>query len=292
MPPRAKKFVLLIFGLLAVVLILLGILLSQESQGKIEGVKGLEIYYFDVGQGDSIFIKTPYGQKILIDGGPDNTVIRRLSEVLPFYDKSIDIMISTHPHADHVTGLVEVLKRYKVGKVYYTGVLHTSADYLRWLELINEKDIEMQIVKDAFDLELGPDLKLEFLYPLSDLTNQKVENLNNVSIINRLVYKNKSFLFTGDAEKEVEEELLQENFNLQADILKAGHHGSKTASSEEFLQAVDPEITVIQCGKDNDFGHPHLRTIRNLEKLGIEIRRNDLESTITVLTDGDSLEVR
>lgn len=292
MPPRAKKFAFLILGLLLIVLILLAVILTQEGKSNSQNISNLKIHYFDIGQGDSVLIETPYEQRILIDGGPDNTVVRRLGEALPFFERNIDVMILSHPHSDHVTGLVEVLKRYKVEKIYHTGVLHTSSDYLRWLELIKQKKIDMQIIKTSFDLELGEDLKLEFLYPLRDLTDKKVENLNNASIVNRLVYKNRSFLFTGDAEKEVEEELLSKDFDLKADVLKAGHHGSSSSSAEEFLKAVNPQFAVIQCGRDNDFGHPHLRVIRNLEDLGIGIKRNDLQGTITVLTDGNNLEIK
>ncbi len=249
--------------------------------------KTLEAHFLDVGQGDAIYIRTPDEVDVLIDGGPDNNLLSRLGQVMPFYDHRIDIMILTHPHADHVTGLVEVLKRYEVGEIYYTGVLHSTADYLTWLRLIEEKGIPLKIVQSFFELRLDDNIDLQFLYPDHSLINKKVAELNNSSIVNRLVYNNIEIMLTGDAEAEVEEHLLVSGHDLSADIFKAGHHGSSSSSSEEFVRAVDPEAVIIQSGQDNAFGHPHLRSLRLFERLNLNIYRNDLLGTISVYTDGD-----
>ncbi|MFH0779291.1 MAG: ComEC/Rec2 family competence protein [Parcubacteria group bacterium] len=269
----------------------------------------LHVYFLDVGQGDAEFIRTPDGENILIDGGPDNKVLDSLGKVMPFYDRQIDVMILTHPHADHVTGLVEVLRRYDVKSVYYTAVLQTTPDYLTWLKEINDRKIPLFIVKKPFDLQLG-DVTLKFLYPTRDLTNARVSNLNNSSIVNELIYKNEKFLFTGDLEQEGEKELLaayqptpsvesmKSNNNatapplnniLSAEVLKVGHHGSNTASSEELLKAVEPKIAVIEVGQDNKFGHPHLITLKRLERFNAEILRTDLMGTIKFDSDGEKV---
>lgn len=294
--PRLKKLLLFICGLLAIVLVLLGILLFQQKQGR--GI--LEIDFLDVGQGDSILIKTPQGDDILIDGGPDASVLDRLGRNLPFYDRDIELMILTHPHSDHVAGLVEVLKRYEVKRVLYTGALHTSPDYLEWLKIIKEKNIPMETVKVGNRFQFGTDLYLDILYPFEELTNQKFKELNDSSIVSRLVYGQTSFLLTGDAPQEVEEKLLQSAGAgapvypltlLKADVLKVGHHGSRYSSSLEFLEAVKPQYAVIQVGKDNKFGHPHLVILRRLENLGIKIFRTDLDGEIRIKSDGNILEV-
>jgi len=266
--------------------------LAQESL--------LKIHFLDVGQGDAIYIRTPEGQDILIDGGPDNQVVQELSQVMPFWDHEIDIMILTHPHADHVTGLTEVLRRYEVKQIYHTGVTYSTQTYLNWLHEIEQQQVPLQIVQSEFALDLETDLILDFLYPNQSFLNQKVDNLNNTSIVNRLVYKNTRFLFMGDAEQEVDEELVEtqsfyfaqdDNASLQADLIKIAHHGSKDSSTQEFLEKVNPEFAVITCGKDNDFYFPHFRVLHRLEKLGVKIFRTDLHGRITAISDGAQIKV-
>jgi len=294
----------------------------------------LKVIFFDIGQGDSALILTPQGKKILVDGGPDDKVLSKLGKYLPLRDKKIDVMILTHPHADHLEGLISVLRRYEVGEVYYSGMIHTTAGFLEWLKLIKEKDISMKIIKKRETVEIGG-VNLDFLYPDRDLSLGAVSsaagtaggngatdisdseqeskyksngNLNNTSVVFKLSFGRTSFLFMGDAEKEVEEILLKkcgDNINdnikeealnkvktengdcfLKADVLKAGHHGSHTSSGEEFLRAVKPKQAIISVGKDNDYGHPHLRVLRRLERLGIKILRTDEIGDIEMMSDG------
>lgn len=260
---------------------------SQTTQGGL-----LHIYYLNVGQGDSILINTPYGQNILIDGGPDNSVINELGKVMPFWDKTIDMMILTHPHADHIVGLVEVLRRYQVKQVYYTGVVYSTAEFLEWLQEIQTQKIPLFIVKEHSTVTLGDDLKLEFLYPLEDLSGKKVSDVNNSSIVARLIYKNQKFLFTGDLQEEGESEMVAEERELlSSTILKVGHHGSSTSTSDAFLAAVSPVTGIIPCGLDNKFGHPHLRTVKRLERSNVEILRTDQLGTISIASDGDKVWV-
>ena len=248
----------------------------------------LEVVFFDIGQGDAILIKTPFGQNVLIDGGPDNTVIKRLSENLAWWDKKIDLMILTHPHDDHVSGLIDVIKRYKVEKILYTGVVHSSPNYLVWLELIRDRKIPLTIIDRPQIIEFGENCELQIIYPRESLLGKEVSNLNNSSIVIQLVYGQTKFLLAGDIELEAEQELLASGIDLSANIFKANHHGSDTSNSKEFLQAVQPEIVVIQVG-DNNFGHPSRRVIKRLERIGAQIFRNDLDGTVKLISDGESI---
>ena len=255
---------------------------SKEEKGK------LVVNFFDVGQGDSIFIKTPNNQKILIDGGPDNGVLAKLGKNLPFYDKEIDLMILTHPHSDHLVGLVEVLKRYKVKKIISTGVIHTTPEYLAWLEEIKGQKIPLETAIAGQVLDFGGETKMEILYPLENLTGQSVDDLNNTSIVSKLTFKNNLFLFMGDAEVTAEEKIIASGADLKADILKIGHHGSKNATSESFLEKVDPQSTVISVGAKNKFGHPSGLVVNRLKREGIEILRTDERGDIKFLGDGEN----
>ncbi len=276
--------ILLILGIVFVLISIPVFLWAYDSP------ENLEVDFLDVGQGDAILIKAPAGQNILIDGGPDSKIIDCLSRELPWWDRTIDLMILTHPHDDHVSGLIEVLRRYEVKKIIYTGVPHNSPNFLKWLEIIREKKISMIIIDHEQKIILGPDCFLEFLYPDQAIFGKEATNLNNTSIINKLIYKNNKFLFMGDAELELENNLLGRNLDLSADILKIGHHGSDTSSSEEFLRAVNPKIALIEVGENNKFNHPSLRVLKRLERMNIKIYRTDLDATIRIISDGDNLK--
>lgn len=254
----------------------------------------LELSYLDVGQGDSILIKTPYGQNILVDGGPDDKVISELNKNMAWWDRRIDLMILSHPHDDHVNGLTEVLKRYSVKRIVYTGVVHSSPNYLRFLEKVRDKKIPLTIIDRPQIISLGDELFIDILYPRKSILGKEVDNINSSSIVMRLVFKETSFLFSGDAEIEVEEELVElfdEGYNiLDSDVFKAGHHGSDTSNSQNFLEVINPEIVIIQVGEDNDFGHPSLRAIKRFERIGAEVFRNDMLGGISLISDGYSVK--
>lgn len=256
-----------------------------------EWSKKLEIDFLDVGQGDAELIKTPFNQNILIDGGPDNTILRRLGENLPWYDRMIDLMILTHPHEDHVAGLVEVLKRYKVKKILYTGVVYEAPVYQSWLELVKSKNIETVIIDRPQTIQLGDDCSLEIIWPSQPLAGLGAAELNDTSIVAKLKYKQNSFLFMGDLQIDKEQELIKNNVNLQTNVLKVGHHGSDTASSEEFLEKVKPQIAIIEVGQKNDFGLPSLRVIKKLERIGATIHRTDQTGTVKMTSDGINIVI-
>lgn len=249
----------------------------------------LEVDFLDVGQGDAILIKTPAGQNILIDGGPDRTVIKRLGKNLSWWDKQIDLMILTHPHDDHASGLIDVVKRYNVKKIIYNGVVHNGPNYLTWLKLIRDKNIKTTIIDRPQVIKLSGDCQLEIIYPRESLAGKEVENLNNSSLVVRLVYGQTKFLFVGDLEELGEEKLLDDKIDLTADVLKIGHHGADTSSSQRFLEKINPRLAIISVGLKNDFGHPSLRVIKRLERLGIKVLRTDQIGTIKVISDSQKI---
>jgi len=238
------------------------------------------VVFFDVGQGDATFIQDQAGHQILIDGGEGDLVLDKLGEILPFFDRSLDLVILTHPHRDHVEGLVSVLKRYKVDLVLYTGVEYTSPYYQEFEELLLKKKIIFAFSHHNQRISLADGAYIDILFPWEAMDGKEVENLNNTSIVCRLVRGPEEYLLVGDAEKEVEAELIQNNVYLQSDVLRVGHHGSKTSSTVDFLRAVEPEVAIISVGKENRFNHPHQDVLERLENFGIEVFRTDLEGDI------------
>ena len=210
MPKRLAKLLFLVFILLA--LGLLALAGWQFLPGKLNigwaRDQDLQISFFDIGQGDAALIKSPSGHNILIDGGPGSKILECLPKELSWYDQTIDLMILTHPHSDHVDGLIPVLKRYDVKQILSTGVVHSSPTYLAWLDIVREQNIPLVIVDREQIINLGNDCLLQLIYPLTNLAGREVNNLNNSSIVARLTYKDTSFLFMGDAEIEVEQELI------------------------------------------------------------------------------------
>jgi len=247
----------------------------------------LEVTFFDVGQGDAIFIETSQGHQILVDGGPDSTVIKKLGAEMPFWDRSIDLIVLTHPEHDHIAGLLEVLRRYQVENILWTGILRDTAEYQEWQRLIEEEGAEIHIAKAG--LSVGPGFtEIKILFPFEILEGQEIKNTNNTSVILRLDFGDNSFLLTGDAYKSIERKLLGKGIDV--DILKVGHHGSKTSSAEDFIAEVSPETAVISAGRDNKYDHPHPETLETLEKYGIKVFRTDIEGDIKIITNGRTYE--
>ncbi len=270
----SKKIRKIVAIILASLLVLLIYLFFQLNDWR------FHIYFFDVGQGDSILIKTPENHQILIDGGSGNSVLRGLASVMPFFDKSLDMVVLTHPHADHVQGLVEVLKKYDVGEILITGVTFEDSNYEEFLDVILEKKIPVFLANSEDDFLFG-DVFFDVLYPFKQMPFEEVKNLNNSSVVIKVSHKNHLILLTGDLEKDKEAELLKSGYDLKSYILKAGHHGSKSASSPEFLNEVEPEIVVISCGKNNSYGHPHEEALKNFSDVNVEkIYRTDMDGMV------------
>lgn len=258
---------------------------------ELAGTRSLEVVFFAIGQGDSIFIESPQGHQILIDGGPDSTVLRKLTRVMPFWDRTIDLVILTHPQKDHLFGLVEVLERYKVENILWTGVAADTFLYREWLKKLKQERANIHFAKAGQRIRAG-NWQMVILYPFEDLENQKVKELNDSSIVARLVFGRNSFLFIGDLSQSKEKEIIEEfsPSSLDSDVLKVGHHGSKTSSSREFLETVTPEFAVISVGK-NHFGHPHEEVLKRLKEVGAKVLRTDREGDIVIKTDGSHLRV-
>ena len=294
---QTKKINYSILGVLLIVTIFIWSALFSQTPDNI-----LEVTFFDVGQGDAIFIETSYGRQVLIDGGPDKTILDKLSQTMPFYDRTIDLLILTHPDADHITGLVEVLNYYQVGHILTSGLKKDTAVYQRWRNLIEERNIPVTIAQTGQGVIVQEGIVLEILWPEQSLIKSLSKNTNNVSIVGQLVYNQTEFLLTGDIEKEIEQRLLNQDWNLASDILKVPHHGSKTSASYNFLKAVNPQISIISVGANNRYKHPHAVVLEQLKDLmtcpalflsqkWCGVYRTDRNGDIRVITDGTLFEI-
>jgi len=250
----------------------------------------LRVFFLDVGQGDSILIETPEKQYVLVDGGPDGSVLQQLGDVLPFYARTIDLVILSHPHADHINGLVDVLKTYSIKQILITGAKFSDPAYDEFLELSRQKKIEIIIADGSFDFTLG-NAVFDLLYPFSSIQGQSFSNINNSSIAFRLIYGNVFIFLAGDLETEGEEKILEKGLIVRSDVMKASHHGSRTASSEKFTAQVKPLAAIICSGEGNSFGHPHIEALHNIKKQTNKIFRTDLHGRVILSTDGKSLEI-
>lgn len=271
-----KRFKILI-AVLAILFLLVGFFYFLTVENK---EAGLKVYFFDVGQGDSILIQTPQKHNILIDGGPDGKTIGKIKRSLPWWDRTIDLMILTHPHEDHVAGLLDVVKGYKIERIMYTGVVHNSPVYLEWLKLVREKKIPLILIDSPQKIVLGPKCDLDIFYPNKPLSGQAVKNVNNSSIVGMLECEQKKILLAGDIEKEIEDLLLESKTDLKADIYKASHHGSNTSNTKKFLDQVKPEIVVVSVGTENKFGHPSPDVLSEIIRSGAIVYRTDIDKDI------------
>lgn len=262
----------------------------------LNSTQALEVNFLNVGQGDAIFMVSPQSHQILIDGGPDSTILEKLAKEMPFWDRTIDLIILTHPERDHMVGLIEVLKRYRVENILWTGVVRNTPEYQEWLKLIEKEEARIKIAKAGQKIKLSPlnpdkSIYFDILLPFDDVSGQNFKNSNDTSIVTKLVFKNTAFLFTGDISSNGEEKLISANLRLESDVLKVSHHGSKYSTSENFLENVLPEIAVIQVG-ENSYGHPTKEVLERLEKFGIKIVRTDLDGDIKIFSDGKNLKIK
>ena len=240
----------------------------------------LQLHILDIGQGDAILITTPEQHHILIDGGPGRSVLTELSAKLPQLFREIDLLVLTHPHLDHMEGLIPVLQRFQVHQILMSAPHYDSLVYEAFLKEI--QDYPIHLARADQDFQLGS-VTLDVLYPFESLLGQEIENINNASPVIHLTQGEHSILLTGDAEQEVEAELLSQGIPLQADILKAGHHGSRTSSTLPFLEAVNPEVILISSGEGNSFGHPHPETLEKAEDLDLQVHRTDLDGSVSFI---------
>ena len=255
----------------------------------VESRRNFVINFFDVGQGDGIFFELPNHVQVLIDGGPGSSVLSKLGSMMWFWDHTIDLVILTHPHADHVDGLIDVLKRYDVGMIIESGSFYPTPDYDEWNTLVRQKKIPVVYARKGQYVALSDMATFHILSPQKEVVGKRFTNIHDSMVVSKLVYGSTTMLFTGDAEKIVEYNLISSGISLVADILKAGHHGSKTSTTQGFLDAVRPRFAVISVGKKNYYGHPHTDVVDRIQASGIDLFRTDIHGDVEFMSDGKNI---
>ncbi len=249
----------------------------------------LKVTFFDVGQGDATLIETPDGVQVLIDGGRDGTVVRKLSDELGFFDRTLDMVVGTHPDSDHIGGLNDVFRRYNVARVITSENTGESGAATEYLNFIKQFDGEVIYARRGQTYKLGASTTMEILFPDRD---PSLLESNTASIILQIQYGETEFLFTGDAPKGVEDYLvIQDAPGLESEVLKIGHHGSDTSTSELFLNVVQPQYGVVSAGENNRYGHPHSEVSDRLAKKGVIELGTLGQGDVTFYSDGTSVWV-
>jgi len=279
-----KKYGLLIFiFLLLSATIFIFYLDFQDSHRK------LTFAMLDIGQGDALFIESPTGTQILVDGGPPKKILSALASVMSPFDRSIDAIIITNPDQDHIGGFLDVLKIYKVDRVFEPGTISDSKIYQNLKDEIKIKNISKILAKKGMRLHFGGGAVMDILFPDRDMSGWE---RNDGSVVARLSYGNTSIMLTGDATTKTEKIILSgtPKVALASDILKVGHHGSRTSTSYAFVQAVAPEYAIISDGEDNKYGHPHKETLDILAQFKAKVMRTDLFGTVVMKSDGKNVK--
>lgn len=275
-----KKYFLLFCTIF--LLVIVGFLFYTDWQNS---NRKMTFAMLDIGQGDALFVESPSGTQMLVDGGPIHSILAPLSKVMPLYDKKIDVLMITNPDADHIGGFIDILKNYEVSYIIEPGTFNKSKTYATIEQLVKEKNVKKIIATKGMVLDLGAGAKTEILFPDRDVSYWST---NDGSIVSKLTYGKNSIMLMGDSTKMTEAIVLSENSAqfLKSDILKIGHHGSHTSSSQSFVQAVAPTYALISDAKGNSYGHPHQETLDTLNSFGIKILRTDLLGTIIFKSDG------
>lgn len=274
-----------VVGLILIVLAVTTSHASDQSDGL------LHVSFLDVGQGDSILIQAPNGNQVLVDGGKPGSVLSELGRVLPFYDRTIDVIVATHPHADHIGGLIDVLDRFEVGMVVEAYETYDSSEFRNWQKaVINEGALRVEALAGK-QISLGNETTLTVLYPFNSAAETRTTKPHEDIVVAMLQYKNVRVLLTGDMETKVEQALITKGLDIDADVLKVGHHGSNTSTSTSFVSVVSPQTAVIQVGARNVYRHPHPTVIQRLENAAIKLYRTDTNGTVTLTSDGDTFSI-
>jgi competence protein ComEC len=254
----------------------------EQSEGN------LNVHFLDVGQADCVLIQAPTGENMLIDAGNNADADTIVSYLNTQGVKKVDVLIGTHPHEDHIGSLDTVIDTFEIGKIYMPKVTHNTKTFQDVLIAIKNKGLKISTAFGGTSINFSPAMKVEMVAPNSS----KYESLNNYSAVIKFTYGKTSFLFTGDAEEVSENEMLAQKYDLKADVLKVGHHGSSSSTTESFLKAVSPKYAVISVGKGNDYGHPHKEVLKRLLDGDICVLRTDELGTIIFTTDGENLRRR
>lgn len=258
--------------------------LKEDSKIEIPAVASsnsglMRIHFLDVGQADSTFIELANGQTMLIDAGRSDNASTIVNYIKDLHCETIDYVVASHPHDDHIGGMATVLDNFNIGKMYMPKQAHTISAFTNMLDVIERKHIDLYTAKAGTNILSNGIIDIDVLSPFVDSNS----NLNNVSAVVRITYGKSIMLFTGDAEKLIEDQLLDSE--IDADILKVGHHGAGSSSSNGFIKAVSPEVAVISVGEGNPYGHPHADTLAILNEVGANVYRTDEQGTIIVTAD-------
>lgn len=275
----------IIWLLVAMLLVLTGCTEVTETTPAVAG-KEMSVHFIDVGQGDSIFIKAPNGKTMLIDGGVKGAGKTVVDYLRTQGVTKLDYVVATHPDADHIGGLIAVLNSISIKEFIDSGKVHTSQTYEEMLALVNDKNIRYTVPKAGDTVALDPTVKVDVL-----ASDENASDNNDASIVLRVAYQNISFLLMGDAGHNIEKQLVQDGVDVEATILKAGHHGSNTSSLPQFIQAVSPLATILSYGQDNKYGHPHAEVVDALTQVGSDIYGTAESGMIVVTTDGVTYDI-
>lgn len=249
-----------------------------------DNIKGMNVHFIDVGQGDSILIQVN-SKNLLIDSGPSASKDKLVKYLNSLKISKLDYIIATHPHEDHIGNMSYIIDNFEVLNFYAPKVNSNTKAFETMVESLVIKDLKIKVLKPNIkSIDLGENTKVDVFSPISN----EYENLNNFSSIIKISYGTTSFLFTGDSEELSEKEVLMQGYDLKSDVLKVGHHGSSSSTSKRFLDAVDPYIAVISVGKDNSYGHPSQEVLSRLKDL--TIYQTDLDGNILIKSDGYSLK--
>ncbi len=243
----------------------------------------LRVWFFDVGQGDATFIEFPNGEQMLIDGGPDRSVLAKLGSVMSPFDRTIDAVLLTHPDADHLTGFVDVFQRYDVKQIYETGVKSSTGQAKAVDEAASREKADEKIVRAGEDYDFGK-VKVRVLWPTQKGIEDAGAERNNSSIVLLLTYGDTSLLLTGDAEKEAETQFVMDTQDV--DLLRVGHHGSDSSTSKTLLDVARPEYAIISVGENNRYGHPDPGVVARLKDREVDIFRTDQDGDILLRSWG------
>lgn len=244
----------------------------------------LIVHFLDVGQGDSIFIELPNGKTMLVDAGENyhGQVIIDYVQTIGYH--KLDYVVATHPHEDHIGSMPYIVRNFEIGSIYMPDVTANTATFESLLKAIKAKGLRVKNGRTGVHIIKDGELTADIIAP--DKPDES--NLNNSSIVLLLTFGNVSYLLTGDAETK---ELNAIRADMHATVLKAGHHGSKTSTTQTLLKKISPSVTVISCGKNNDYGHPHAEVLKMLKSVNSSVYRTDRDQTVIVATDGSSLTV-
>ncbi len=260
---RKKHLAILLLTLTAVFLLIL-----HEALLLPDG-KSVLVRFFDVGQGDSALITGPSGQQILIDGGPDLRTLEDLGTSMPFFDRSIDLLILSHPHLDHVASFPQILRRYKIGQVLISGAQYSNGPYEEFLTLLKQEHIPVILPERGKELDLGDHMLVDILWPPPTYFGQPVKKIHDTNVVVKVRYGEDSVLFVGDLEVAGENRFLADKIDVSATVLKVGHHGSRTSTSSGFLLAVDPQLAVVSVAAKNSYGLPDEDVLARISHFGI-----------------------